>query len=47
MECNPVSLWPLLLIPGAVGVVLGCLIGASWATAKAERMIRGGRRPLR
>lgn len=45
MSCpEPLNLWPLLLIPGAVGVVIGCLIGARWARAKIERVIRGDRR---
>jgi hypothetical protein len=44
IECAAVlNSWPIILISGAVGGVLGWLLGAIHATRKAERMIRGGR----
>ena len=45
MECHQaINLWPIILVCGAVGMVIGCLIGSRWYKAKIERVIRGDRR---
>jgi hypothetical protein len=35
--------WPIILTSGAVGAVIGFLIGFAHAVRRAERMARGGR----
>ena len=47
MECQLTPLVSWLVVIGAGASVLGFLLGAIHATRKAERMIRGGRAPLR
>ena len=39
--------WPIILVCVAVGGVLGFILGSACAFRKAERIIRGGRAPLR
>jgi hypothetical protein len=46
-ECQIGPLLSWLAALGAVSAVGIFFAGAAWATAKAERMIRGGRRPIR
>ena len=47
MEAETLNAWPLLLIPFAVGGAIGFVSGYAHAIRRFEKMIRGGRAPIR